>query len=87
MTLVSLHAPLWMNGKPPMSPEDLCDPLTFPPHLGLKIETEGCAEPRTSPGSFFLIKYFPGLKSESWGGGGGGRGMDSLVLVCQDLKS
>lgn len=32
-------------------------------------------------GVVFLIKYFLGLKSESWGE------VYPLVLVCQDLKS
>lgn len=47
--LISPHAHFWDSEKPPVSRKDLCDPHIFSPHLGLEIEIEGWAKPRTLP--------------------------------------
>lgn len=63
-----------------MSLKGLSDLYVIFLFLDLKIEIERCADPRPSPWElFFLIKFYLGLKSESWKWGEN----YPLVLVCQ----
>lgn len=51
-----------------MSLKGLSDLYVIFLFLDLKIEIERCADPRPSLWElFFLIKFYLGLKSESWG--------------------